>query len=176
MTKEEKFVVYPLYKWFKEQKAGWKLYKPKYGTSATGWDIEAQRKNKDLLIEAKFIDSAFLASFTGMVTASLANRPQHFMKRKYRGWSHGICWAIGTSYPQRNIYQLLFDYLVRNLHFWKHYAADLKMNYVFFVVNGVVTRIKFDKILLLAKLYKTKTNRKNLAERRNVAEKLMTKK
>lgn len=63
ITKEEKFVVNPLIRWFKRQDAAWHVYKPSYGTSATGWDIEARRKNQDLLIEAKYIDGAFLASF-----------------------------------------------------------------------------------------------------------------
>lgn len=173
MTKEEKFVVNPMMRWLKQQKADWKLYKPRYGTSATGWDIEARRKNKDLLIEAKYIDGPFLASFTGMVTAPLANRPQHFIVKKYRGWSHGICWAIGTNYTQRNIYQLLFDYFIRNLHFWKHYVEDLRMDYVFFVENGKVAKISFGKILLLAKLYKLKASGKNLKERREMADELL---
>jgi hypothetical protein len=59
MTKEEKYVVNPLSRWFKRQKAGWKLYRPLFGTAATGWDLEARRKNQDLLIEAKYIDGPF---------------------------------------------------------------------------------------------------------------------
>lgn len=49
MTKEEKFVVKPLLKWFRRQDAKWELRVPKHGTSETGWDIEATRKNLDLL-------------------------------------------------------------------------------------------------------------------------------
>lgn len=173
MTKEEKFVVLPLMGWFRRQRADWKLYKPRYGTAATGWDIEASRKNRDLLIEAKYIDGPFLASLGGMVTAPLANRPQHSMTRKYRGWSFGVCWAMGSSYDQRNVYQLLFDYFIRNLNFWKHYAQDLRMEYIFFVEDGKVARISFSKILVLAKSYKLKASSKNLKERRLVADELI---
>lgn len=163
----------PLVRWFKRQKAGWKLYKPRYGTAATGWDAEAHRHNQDLLIEAKYIDGPFLASFTGMVTAPLANRPQHFMVRRYIGWSYGVCWAIGTSYVQRNIYQLFFDYFVRNLPFWKHYTRDYRMKYIFFVERGTVAKISFDKILRSAASYRLLANGKGLNERRSIADKLM---
>lgn len=175
MTKEEKFVVNPLIQWFKHQKAGWKLYKPNYGTAATGWDIEAQRKNQDLLIEAKYIDGPFLGSFMGLVTAPLANRPQHLIKRKYRSWSYAICWAIGTNYLQRNIYQLLFDYFGRNLIFWNHYSKDLRVKYIFFVQNGKIAKVLFSKFLDLGKTYKKKAERKSLAERRLLAEELTKK-
>lgn len=84
MTLEERFVVRPLLRWFKRQKAQWTVVNPRYGSSATGWDLEARRKNQDLLIEAKYIDGPFLASFAGLVAAPLANRPQRFMVRKYR--------------------------------------------------------------------------------------------
>ena len=173
MTKEEKFVVYPLIRWFKSQKADWKLHKPRYGTAATGWDLEASRKNKDLLVEAKYINGPFLASFAGMITAPLANRPQHFIVRQYRGWSYSICWAIGANYAQRNLYQLLFDYFARNLHFYKHYVRDLRIKYIFFIENGKVARVTFDKILLRANLYKFRASRKDLSERRKVANELI---
>lgn len=175
MTKEEKFVVNPLIKWFKNQKANWKLYKPNFGTAATGWDIEAQRKNQDLLIEAKYIDGPFLASLNGLVTAPLANRPQHLIKRKYRGWSYGICWAIGTNYAQRNIYQLLFDYFIRNLSFWNHYDQDIRMKNIFFVKNGQVARVSFSKFLNQSKSYYKDAKGKSLAERRIIADELAKK-
>jgi len=173
MTKEEKFVVYPMIRWFKRQEAGWKLYKPRHGTAETGWDIEAQRKNQDLLIEAKYVDGPFLASFNGLVTAPLANRPQHLIKRRYRSWSYGICWAIGTNYIQRNIYQLLFDYFSRNLSFWKHYAGDLNAKYIFFVKEKKVAKISFDRILRLGARYKLLVENKRLNERRIIADELM---
>ena len=175
MTKEEKFVVNPLVRWFKRQGADWKLYKPRYGTAATGWDIEAQRKNQDLLIEAKYIDGPFLASIGGLVIAPLANRPQHLIKRKYRSWSYGVCWAIGTNYAQRNIYQLLFDYFVRNLSFWEHYTHDLRLKYVFFVQGQKVARVPFEKLLSAASRYRVKAFGRNLNVRRITAEKLMAK-
>ena len=175
MTKEEKFVVNPLVRWFQKNKPGWKLYKPRYGTSATGWDIEVQRKNQDLLIEAKYIDGSFLAAMSGLVMAPLANRPQHFLKRKYRSWSHGICWAIGTNYNQQNIYQLLFDYFARNLVFWNHYANDLRMKYVYFVERGKIAQVPISKLLALTHLYRIQTKEKKLNERRSIAENLIRK-
>jgi len=59
MTKEERFVVRPLVRWFGNQQAHWEIKQPRYDTSATGWDIEARRKNCDLLIEAKYITGSF---------------------------------------------------------------------------------------------------------------------
>ena len=173
MTKEVKFVVNPLINWFKKQKANWKLYKPNFGIAATGWDIEAQRKNQDLLIEAKYIDGPFLSSLNGLVTAPLVNRPQHLLKKKYRSWSYRICWAIGASYKSRNIYQLLFDYFSRNLIFWRHYEKDLRVKYIFFVNEGKVAKIKFSKFLNMAKAYKTRGI--NLEQRRKTAELLLRK-
>ncbi len=63
MTKEEKYVVNPLIRWFRRQEARWALKTLRHGTSERGWDIEARRKNQDLLIEAKYIDGPFLSSF-----------------------------------------------------------------------------------------------------------------
>lgn len=80
LTKEELLVVNPVIRWLKQQQADWHIRKPKYGSSATGWDIEARRNKMDLLIEAKYITGPFLASFTGLVTAPLAKRRQRFMK------------------------------------------------------------------------------------------------
>ena len=173
MTKEEKFVVVPLIRWFRRQNAKWRLRRPKYGTAATGWDIEARRKNQDLLIEAKYIDGSFLASFSGLVTAPLANRPQRFMKRKYRSWSYSICWAIGASYAQRNIYQLLLDYFARNQRFWGHYQQDLRAKYIFFVRDGKVAKISFAKVIEATQRYKTQASKKKRNERRVVANKLL---
>ena len=172
MTKEERFVVNPLIAWFKRQKAAWQVHKPSYGSSATGWDIEARRKNQDLLIEAKYIDGAFLASFTGLVTASLAYRRQHFMARKYRSWCHHVCWAIGTNREQRDICQILFDYIARNPIFWRHYADNVRMKYVYFVQGRKITRVPFSRILKLADRYAAEAQGENLAERREIAGKL----
>jgi hypothetical protein len=144
---EYDLVVKPLIRWFKNQKADWKLSFPDYHTAATGWDLEACRKNQDLLIEAKYIKGPFLSSFSGMVCSVLANRPQKSMKTKYRGWSHGICWAIGSAYESRSIYQILFDYMARNYDFWVFYGEYFKMKYVFFVNGGKVTKVSWKKIL-----------------------------
>ena len=175
MTKEEEFVVKPLLQWFERQKPNWKLHKPQHGASSTGWDLEARRKNQDLLVEAKFIDGPFLASFAELVTAPLAKRPQHFMKRKYRSWCHGICWAIGSNYETRNIYQILLDYFARNPVFWKHYCKDLHAKYIFFVKGNRVARVSFTDMLTIADIYMDKTGGARLAERRSVAAELMKK-
>jgi hypothetical protein len=173
MTNEDRFVVDPLMRWFKEQKAHWNLHKPSHGTSATGWDIEARRKNQDLLIEAKYIAGPFLSSFAGLVTAPLAKRDQHFMVRKYRGWSHSVCWAIGSRHPLRNICQILLDYMARNPKFWKHYSKDVRMKYIFFVQNGKVTRIPFAAFLRIAKPYAVRARNEKLPARRRIAEDLL---
>ncbi len=175
MTKEEEFVIEPLLKWFSKQRAQWKIYRPKHGTSATGWDIEARRKNNDLLIEAKFIDGPFLSSFTGLVTAPLANRPQHFMTQKYRSWCHNVCWAIGANYEKRNIYQICLDYFTRNPTFWRHYCEDLRLKYIFFVIDSKVTRVPFTQMVKMAVEYGRKTKGKKIGARRIVAATLMEK-
>jgi len=175
MNRENKFVVKPLAKWFQQQKAKWEIDKPKYVTSETGWDIEARRGNQDLLIEAKYIQGPFLSSFSGLVCAPLAHRPQRFMKKKYRSWNYGVCWAIGSSYKSRNIYQLIFDYFSRNLTFWQHYGQDLKMKYVFFIKGNEILKIRWQKLLELSKKYEQTANNMKLNERRAIAEELMSK-
>jgi hypothetical protein len=173
MNKEELFVVQPLMRWFKRQKAHWNLRKPSYPSSARGWDIEATRKNQDLLIEAKYISGPAISSFAGLVIAPIAMRAQHSMARKYRGSGHYVCWAIGIN-PPRNIYQILFDYMARNQQFWKHYGEDLRMKYIFFVQEGEVTRIRFTAFLLMTKLYADRTDDKtSLKERRWIADDLV---
>jgi len=173
MTNEKRYVLEPLKNWFGRQKPEWQLKEPNYDRSETGWDLEARRKNQDLLIEAKFINGSFLGSFTALVTAPLAKRPQRFMKKKYRSWSHGICWAIGTRYQLQNIYQILFDYFARNLIFWRHYGQDLHMKYIFFVKDNKVAKILFDDMLEKASIYERKTKDKALTEKRKIAEELM---
>ena len=173
MTDEKEYVLEPLKNWFQRQKAKWQLMEPKNDRYETGWDLEARRKNEDLLIEAKFINRSFLSSFTALVTAPLAKRPQRFMKKKYRSWSHGICWAIGTRYQLQNIYQILFDYFARNLIFWRHYGQDLHMKYIFFVKDNKVAKILFDDMLEKASIYERKTKDKALTEKRKIAEELM---
>ena len=175
MTSEYKYVIKPLVKWLKQQKAKWRIDKPKHQTAETGWDIEARRKNQDLLIEAKYIRGSFLSSFSGLVCAPLANRPQRFMKKKYRSWNYGICWAIGTSYESRNIYQLIFDYFSRNFSFWQHYGKDLKMKFVFFIKSNEIKRIRWQKLLELSKKYEQTAKNRKLNERRAIAEELMSK-
>ena len=161
-------------RWFEEQNADWDLLKPSYPTSARGWDIEARRKNQDLLIEAKYITGPSISSFAGLVTAPIAKRAQRFMVRKYRSWCHHVCWAIGIK-PPRNMYQILFDVTARNLKFWKHYGEDLRMKYIFFVEKEEVTRIPFTAFLRMAKLYADRVDDKTtLEERRRIADGLLS--
>lgn len=174
MNREQEYVVKPLCKWFRQQKAIWKIHKPKYATAETGWDIEARRKNQDLLIEAKYIRGPFLNSFRGLVCAPLAKRAQRHMKRKYKSWNYSVCWAIGTAYKSRNLYQIIFDYFSRNLAFWQHYGKDLKMKYVFFVKGNEICRISWKKLCELSKVYKRRANNRKLRERRALAEELMS--
>lgn len=178
MTKEEEFVVIPLDQWFQKQKAAWRVHKPKHGTSETGWDLEVNRKNQDLLIEAKFIDKQpFTSAFAGLVMAPLTKRPQkHTMKTKDRSWCHYICWAIGIAPDDnRDIYQMLFDYFDRNLVFWKHYCKDLRLKYIFFVKDRKVSKVPFAALIDIASHYGTKAAGAKLKERRSLAAELMSK-
>ena len=54
MTEEEKFAVDPLEKYLTDPNrsgANWHTKKrPNYGRSATGWDLQMERKNQVLLI------------------------------------------------------------------------------------------------------------------------------
>jgi hypothetical protein len=179
MNRERELVVKPLVRWFRDRPAQWKLHTPQYATSERGWDITAHRKNQALLIEAKYIKGPFLASLSGLVTAPLANRPDQNLKRKYRSWSYGVCWAIGSYFPLKNMYQILFDYVCRNPIFWRHYVHDLHMKYIFFIDNHKqVARISFTKFLEISNEYSVKVKASNalLAEKRAIAEELLGKK
>ncbi len=164
MTGEERFVVRPLVRWFRRQRAGWQVRTPRYATSATGWDLIARRKHVTLLIEAKYAKRrGWQAMFTGLVTAPLANRriPVRTQQR--------VCWAIGGHVRR----QLLLDYVARHLVFWRHYAKDLRLQYVFFVNREQVARVRFETILTLAAAYRTQAHGRSLAVRRTVAERLL---
>ncbi len=186
MTQEEKFVVNPLTKYFLDHKrsgANWIIKdRPAYGTAATGWDLQVERKNQVLLIEAKYIRGAFAASLAGLTIAPLSHRPERMKQKKlYRSWSAVICWAIGVGYPKvkkyqlRDVHQILFDYFSRNLPFWKYYCKTLHVKYIFFVHDGRVAKVSFDGILAAASLYKTKTGGNNINTRRIIAGRLMNK-
>src|SRR3989344_112310 len=148
MTKEEKCVVNPLETYFLDHKrsgAKWRTKdKPRYGTSATGWDLQVERKNQVLLIEAKYIQGPFASSFAGLVIAPLSNRPEKMRSKRKKSWSSVICWAIGSSYKKNAIYQILLDYLTRNSEFWKCYSKILKVKYIYFIDNKKVANIRFD--------------------------------
>jgi hypothetical protein len=164
---EQEAVINPLKKWFKGQRAKWETKGCKHPIGETGWDLEARRKNCDLLIEAKYIKGPFVSSFSGLLSAPLTNRSMRFMKIKKTSWCYKVCWAIGTSY-KTPIYHRLLDYFVRNLAFYYHYGKDVKMAYIFFVDDqGKITLISWENILKVAKDYRTRTkgnSNKKLAE------------
>ena len=182
MTKEEKFVVDPLEGYFLDTKrsgAKWKTKdKPKFGSAATGWDLQMERKNQVLLIEAKYIMGPAVSALAGLVIAPLSNRPEKMNSGKKKSWSSVICWAIGCGYEKNNkykmsgFYQILFDYFARNLKFWRSYSKTLKVKYIYFIDNKKVAKISFDDVIKLASKYKPFTN-KSLHERRLVAEGLL---
>jgi hypothetical protein len=166
MGDETRLVVRPLVRWFKEQKADWKVRPPKHETAERGWDIVARRKNYDLLIEAKYMAGPSISSFAGLVSAPMADR-------KYPSSSYGVCGAIGIE-PTRNIYQVLFDIMARNLRFWKHYGVDFRMKYIFFVQDRKVMKMPFADFLSIAKLYAASAKGKTLKQRRQIAKNLLT--
>ena len=175
MNSETKFIVNPLEKYFldfKRSGARWNTkHKPKFESSATGWDLQMERKNQVLLVEAKYIKGPFTSALAGLVIAPLSNRPEKMKSKKNRSWSSVICWAIGSGY-KGGIYQILFDYLIRNLEFWGYYSKILKVKYIYFVDNGKVARINFDKFINLAKQYGSLSG-KSLHEKRMIAENLL---
>lgn len=181
MTKEEKFVVNPLERYFLDSKrsgAKWSVKdRPKYGSSATGWDLQVERKNQVLLIEAKYIRGPFTAALSGLVIAPLTNKKEKMKSGRGKSWSSVICWAIGCGYKRgrdqrykmSGIYQILLDYLIRNLRFWESYSKILKVRYIYFVANGKVAKISFDNCIRLAAKYEPSLNQ-SLPKRRLVAE------
>jgi hypothetical protein len=183
MTKEEKFVVNPLQEYFLDPKRSgakwWIKDRPRYGTAATGWDLQVERHNQVLLIEAKYIRGAFAASMAGLIISPLSLR-REVMKRKglKKSWSGVVCWAIGTGYKKidkyrmRDMYQILLDYIARNPEFWKFYSQLLKVKYIFFIENEKVGKISFAKMIKLAEKYKSSLD-EPMKERRSRATDLL---
>ncbi len=180
-TKEERFVVNPLATFLLNRKrsgAGWSIKdRPKYGKSARGWDLQAERKNQVLLIEAKYIVGPFASAMAGLTLAPLSDRRERMRSgRKLGSWCAAVAWAIGwdgRNYTRDGIYQIVLDYLSRNPGFWRCYSRELKVKYIFFVENGSVARISFDKILTLAKRYAPFSGATR-AQRRTSAQNLMS--
>lgn len=185
MNSETKFVVNPLEKYFLDYKrsgAKWKTkHKPKFESSATGWDLQMERKNKVLLIEAKYIRGPFASALAGLVIAPLTNKTEKMKSTKKRSWSSVVCWAIGCGYNKggrdkkykmSGIYQILLDCFARNLEFWECYSKMLKVKYIYFIDNQKVAKISFDKIIIIARKYKLSSD-KSLYERRIRAEGLL---
>ncbi len=186
MTQEEKFVVGHLEKYFLDPKrsgARWKIKdRPKYGISETGWDLQVERKNQVLLIEAKYIRGPFASALGGLVIAPLTHKKEKMKSKKKESWSAVICWAIGCGYKRggrakkykmSGIHQILFDCFIRNLKFWKCYSKILKVKYILFVDDKKVARVNFSKVINLAKRCRPLAD-KSLHERRLGAEKLLT--
>lgn len=186
MTQEEKFVVNPLEEYFLDPKRSGALWntksKPNFGSSATGWDLQMERKNQVLLIEAKYIRGSAASAFSGLVFAPFSSkRPEKMKSKKEKSWSAVISWAIGCGYDRGNrdkiykmsgMYQILFDLLIKNLSFWDFYSKTLKVKYIYFVDDNKVGKISFNKIISLAGRYKS-TMSKTLHERRLLAERLL---
>ena len=183
MTSEEKFVVNQLVKYFEDparSRAKWRVkHKPKHGKSATGWDLQVERKNQVLLIEAKYVTRSFASAISGLILAPLCHRPEKLKRGLYRSWSARICWAIGCGYNnekhRKGLYQILFDYIARNLKFWNAFAEILSVKYVFFVDGSKVAKFRFHDMVKLVGRYYTCADQP-LDKRRLTAEKLVTKK
>lgn len=176
MNPETKFVVNPLERYFLNSKrsgAKWNTKdKPRFESSATGWDLQMERKNQVLLFEAKYIRGPFASALAGLVIAPLTNRTEKMKSGKKKSWSSVICWAIGSSYRKNAIYQILLDCLARNSEFWACYSKILKVKYIYFVDNQKVARISFEKIIKIVARYNP-SSEKSLHERRLVAENLL---
>lgn len=185
MTSEEKFVVNPLERYFLDpSRSGAKWHvkaRPKFGRAATGWDLQVERKNQVLLIEAKYIRHAFAASMAGLIISPLSIR-RETMKRKdlKKSWSAVICWAVGSGYGSvnkyrmRDMHQILFDYIARNPKFWKCYSEELRVKYVYFIDKGKVARISFISLINLSGKYFAVLD-KPLETRRAMASELLKK-
>jgi len=181
MGNEKRLVINPLKRYFLNKKRSgarwWIKAEPNYETAATGWDLQVERHNQVLLIEAKYFNRSFISSFAGLVTAPLTNKSEKMKSKKKKSWSAVVCWTIGTDYKNRNIYQILFDYLERNITFYKNYSKILKVKYIYFVFNGKVGKINFGKILEKALQYKYQLNKLQdeikLNKKREIAIKLM---
>ncbi|MCX6754026.1 MAG: hypothetical protein NTV03_03160 [Candidatus Nomurabacteria bacterium] len=175
MNPEAKFVVNLLEKYFLDTErsgAKWRTKnKPKYESSATGWDLQMERKNQVLLIEAKYIRGPFASAFAGLIIAPLSNRLETMKSKKKKSWCSTICWAIGCNYKE-GVYQILLDYLSRNLEFWECYSKTLKVKYIFFIDNQKVAQIRFNKIINLATKYELSAD-KPLHEKRLAAKNLL---
>ena len=178
---EKGLVVNPLKKYFLNQKrsgARWRIKaEPDYERFATGWDLQVERHNQVLLIEAKYFNKSFISSFAGLVSAPLTNRSEKMKSKKKKSWSAVVCWAVGSGYKDRNIYQILFDYLVRDIIFYKAYSKILKVKYIYFVSDGCVAKISFKEILRRASWYKHQLNKLkegiDLNQKRKIVNQLM---
>jgi len=185
MGNEKKLVVNPLKKYFLTKSrsgAKWMVKgEPRTPTAATGWDLQVVRHNQVLLIEAKYLSRSFISSFAGLVISPLPNRPEKMKSKKRKSWSSVVCWAIGSGYKKRNIYQVIFDYFARNIKFWLVYSKVLKVKYIFFVFDKKVAQVSFEQMLKRSMSYKKEVvsrgidvyGRKDYKVKREIADSLM---
>lgn len=180
-TNEERYVVEPLERYLMDpsrSRARWVVKaRPRYGTSATGWDLQAVRKNCVLLVEAKYIRGAFAAAMGGLLLAPLTRRSEMMAGgRKQGSWCASVAWAVGcdsSRYRLPDVLRRLLDYLCREPGFWRCYAEHLKWSYVFFVDRRRrVARVEVRRLLWMAERYSLVAGC-SLPERRAFANRLM---
>lgn len=155
-TKETLCVVNPLEKFLRNRErsgASWKTeHKPKYETGAKGWDLQMERKNQVLLLEAKYLSGPFASVMAGLTLAPLTNKREKMQSGRSKGrWCANVAWAIGWNpkkYRAARVYQNLLDYLSRESDFWSAYHSTLRVKYVFFVdPQKKVARINFEQLM-----------------------------
>jgi len=155
-TNEEKNVVNPLQKFLENRirsGAHWKvLRRPAYGTGAKGWDLEIERKNEILLVEAKYLNGPFAASMSGLVLAPLTEKSP-----VKSSWCNRIAWAVGWNphkWSAATVYRNFLDYISREPNFWHSYSSELKLKYIFLVnPEKKVARIRFRSLQKDARAY-----------------------
>jgi hypothetical protein len=161
-TKETLCVVNPLEKFLRNRErssASWKTKrKPKYETSATGWDLQMERHNEVLLIEAKYLARSFASAMAGLILAPLTNKTEKMKSGRKKGsWCANVAWAIGWNpkkWREAQVYQNLLDYLSRESDFWSAYHSTLRVKYIFFVdPQKKVARINFEQVMKHADEY-----------------------
>ncbi len=155
-TNEEKNVVNPLQKFLENRKrsgAQWTLLRrPAHGMGAKGYDLEMERKNEILLIEAKYLNGPFAASMSGLVLAPLTQKSP-----EKSSWCNWIAWAVGWNphkWSAARVYQNFLDYISREPNFWHAYSSELKLKYIFLVNPAKkVARIRFRSLQKDAQKY-----------------------
>jgi hypothetical protein len=177
-TKETSCVVNPLEKFLRNRKRSGALWStkdmPDHDTGATGWDLQMERPNEVLLIEAKYLSGPFASAMAGLTLAPLTNRREKMKSGRSKGsWCANVAWAIGWN-PKKwrpaRIYQNLLDYLSRRPDFWSAYHSKLRVKYVYFVdPRKRVTRIACKQLMKLANEYRSVVDQPQPVRERNAA-------